>query len=63
MSLCTRYFTTYQVFDWLVAIGGVGNFVSFSNSDYVDDLAGRVTMYFTWSIERREIAENNAFEI
>lgn len=51
------------MFDWFVVIGGVGNFVFFLNLDYVDDLVGRVIMYFIWFIERREIVENNVFEM
>lgn len=47
--VCTRYLTIYQVFDnvWLFAIGGVCDYVSFSPSDFVDNLAGIVTMHFT----------------
>lgn len=51
--VCTRYLTIYQVFDnvWLFAIGGVCDYVSFSPSDFVDNLAGIVTMHFTRDLQ------------
>lgn len=51
--VCTRYLTIYQVFDnvWLFAIGGVCDYVSFPPSDFVDNLAGIVTMHFTRDLQ------------